>query len=236
MALTRKELIESMDGAGFTEKDFDIDKVERSEAAWVFTGFENGSVYYFEAHLSEDEHSPNGYGWTSDLYETDLSEGTLHSIKCGRFWGYQNADELESVGLGFLPFEYQDKGFEATPINPDLVWEMQEIDKEAYSFGKEVAQALCESTMPHDLVTLIDRIEKHPQEIINFLSDMIDLGDAALVPEKLKKFMGDGTAPYLLSEKNFDSMLDAAITQAEARSIEAVLHEISKQNKGGDIR
>ena len=90
---------------------YDAKTCTSTEAAWLVTAkTENGTtVAFFEAHLADDEYSPNGVGWYFASHMRDDS-GKWNEYDGGMYWDYENATDLEDIIGDTVPFrEYSYK-------------------------------------------------------------------------------------------------------------------------------
>lgn len=73
---------------------YDYDSCPCEQAAWrVYDLMCEHEPMYFEAHVTDDEESPNGFGWyfSSHLRNAD---GTWSEYDGGQYWDYESAEEL----------------------------------------------------------------------------------------------------------------------------------------------
>jgi len=87
-----RELADIMDRWAI-EESFDPEKVAVEEAAWVVKD-PAGHQAAYEVHLADDEISPNGFAWYTEMYVFDPGRGKWVSDDSGMWWGYGNAPEL----------------------------------------------------------------------------------------------------------------------------------------------
>jgi len=76
------------------------------EAAWLITTTtpESAECAFFETHITEDEYSPNGYGWYFSSFMKG-KDGTWSEYDGGIYWDYQDANEMEDVIGSTIPFK-----------------------------------------------------------------------------------------------------------------------------------
>jgi len=99
-----KEIIE--------EPDFSIEIIEpkirtvaAEEAAWAISANTvlGKELWFFEAHLAEDQESPTGEGFYFASWKRD-KEGNWSEYDGGQYWGYSSATDLDEVIGETLPF------------------------------------------------------------------------------------------------------------------------------------
>lgn len=97
------------------EESFDPEKVTVEEAAWVVKD-PAGHQAAYEVHLTDDEISPNGFGWYTEMYVFDPGKGKWVSDDGGMWWGYGNAPELAAE----------------MPMPPSIDWDNAQVVRAPY--------------------------------------------------------------------------------------------------------
>ena len=84
---------------------YDIKTCTRTEAAWLVTAKTESdtAVAFFEAHLADDDQSPNGVGWYFASYMRG-DDGKWNEYDGGMYWDYENATDLEDIIGDTVPF------------------------------------------------------------------------------------------------------------------------------------
>jgi hypothetical protein len=84
---------------------YDEDTCKETESVWAVCGKgEHGlELWFFEAHLSDDEYSPVGWSWTFASFAKD-ADGGWSDYDGGQYWGFANSSELDEVIGDTLPF------------------------------------------------------------------------------------------------------------------------------------
>ncbi len=91
---------------------YDYPSCPREQAAWrVYDLMCEHEPMYFGAHVTDDEGSPNGFGWCFSSHSQN-ADGTWSEYDSGRYWDYESAENLEGVIAEAVPFA----AFEAKPV------------------------------------------------------------------------------------------------------------------------
>lgn len=91
---------------------YDYDSCSCEQAAWrVYDLMCEHEPMYFEAHVTDDEESPNGFGWYFSSH-LQAADSTWSEYDGGQYWDYENAEELEDAIAETVPFA----AFEAKPV------------------------------------------------------------------------------------------------------------------------
>ena len=109
---------------------YDYDSCPCEQAAWrVYDLMCEHEPMYFEAHVTDDEESPNGFGWyfSSHLRNAD---GTWSEYDGGQYWDYESAEEFEGVIGEAVPFA----AFEARPV------EYEEFERVAFQVPRSLSE------------------------------------------------------------------------------------------------
>jgi hypothetical protein len=108
---------------------YDERTCKSTESAWSVCGKgEYGpELWFYEAHLAEDESSPTLTSWTFASFTKD-ADGKWSDFNGGQYWAYDNATELDEVIGETLPF----REFAYGPIPHD--------DFDAVCFGGDTAK------------------------------------------------------------------------------------------------
>ena len=100
------------------------------QAAWLISDCAGTRrSMYFEAHVTDDDMSPNGHGWYFSSYERAV-DGTWTEYDGGMYWDYESAKQLEDVIGETVPFE----SFAAEPID------YQEFERAVFSDNRPLAR------------------------------------------------------------------------------------------------
>ena len=94
---------------------YDCDECTCEEASWIIERQHGSDTMFFEAHLTDDEYSPNGWGWYFASY-IKTARGAWEEYDGGCYWDYRNAGELEGIIGETIPY----KEFEVTRCDHSL--------------------------------------------------------------------------------------------------------------------
>jgi len=114
LAVFDKEFLDSIDHGRLSayRDQFDFDKEPElsskeavEEAAWAISAdtILGQELWFFEAHMAEDQESPTGQGFYFASWRCD-KEGNWSEYDGGQYWGYSSATSLEEVIGETLPF------------------------------------------------------------------------------------------------------------------------------------
>lgn len=118
---------------------YDCDSCPCEQAAWrVFDLMCEHEPMYFEAHVADDEESPNGFGWSFSSHSRN-ADGTWFEYDGGQYWDYQSAKELEGAIAEAVPFA----AFEARPVEYEEFERVASQAPRSLSEREAAARAFC---------------------------------------------------------------------------------------------
>ena len=165
-------------------------------------------LWFFEAHLADDQESPTGQGFYYASWRCD-KEGNWSEYDGGQYWGYSSATALEEVIGETLPF----RKYAATPIPYE--------DLEAICFygDKSVEQKYADSFG----VKLSDRTPKEKAYDVTICETLkrtvsIRAKSADEAREKVEDSWKDGA--FVLDAGDFTDVHFSAIEPQRIRSME----------------